>query len=92
MLEPGNIDLEHRPRVPNPEGGISTVLSMGTNIDGREVLLPRVTDDGRIVTPEEAVAIYKRTGKHLGIFDTPEHSDVYAKRLHEAQAKLIEGQ
>jgi hypothetical protein len=85
MIEPGNIDLSARPIVENSNGSYSTVLSRGFNIDGREVLLPTVSDDGRILTDDEAVEQYRRTGKHLGIFDTPADSTAYAESLHEAQ-------
>src|SRR6185369_17723778 len=33
------------------------------------------------------IAQYKRTGKHLGVFDSPESATVYANSLHEDQAK-----
>jgi len=87
LLEPGNIDLNNRPIVRNPDGTISTVRSMGVNLDGREVLLPTVSPDGRILSPDEAVALYRQTGQHLGMFDTPEHSSAYAQQLHEDQAR-----
>jgi hypothetical protein len=90
LLEKGNVDLTNRPRVKNPDGTTSTVRSIGVNIDGREVLLPTVSDDGRIMSNDEAVAQYKQTGKHLGIFDTPAHSTTYAQRLHDDQANLLQ--
>lgn len=88
LLEAGNIDLEHRPVVHNEDGTISTVRSMGVNIDGKEILIPTVSPDGKILSDDEAIKLYEESGKHLGIFDTPEHSTVYAKTLHEDQAKL----
>jgi hypothetical protein len=87
MIAQGNIDLEHRPNVRNPDGRTSTVLSTSVEIDGNEVLIPRVAADGsRILSVDEAVEQYRRTGQQLGIFDTPEHATAYAERLHEAQA------
>lgn len=88
LLEAGNIDLYNRPRVRNADGSISTVRSMSFNSDGREVLVPTVSDDGRILTEDEAISLFERTGRHLGMFDTPEHATAYAERLHEDQARL----
>ncbi|CUZ06117.1 Uncharacterised protein [Serratia marcescens] len=87
MIEPGNIDIHHRPIVNNPDGSISTVRSMSTNIDGREVLIPTVSDDGRIMTDDEAIDNFMRTGKHLGMFSSPEAATAYAESLHEQQAQ-----
>lgn len=88
MVEQGNIDLSMRPTVRNADGSISTVRSMGANIDGKEVLLPTVSIDGRIMTDDEAVNNYRQTGQHLGIFSSPESSTKYADSLHNQQAVM----
>lgn len=90
QITPGNIDLTNRPIVKNKDGTISTVRSLGVNIDGKEILLPTVIN-GKIVSDEEAIKEYKRTGKHLGIFTTPEASTRYAEKLHRDQEKLYKG-
>ena len=82
---PGNIDLYNRPKIPNPSGGMSTVYSSSFNIDGKEVLLP-LADEGRILSPREAIDKYLRTGQHLGIFASPEAATAYAQHLHEDYA------
>lgn len=85
QLQPGNIDLNNRPVVRNPDGSISTVRSISANFDGQEVLIPTVSDDGRILSDDDAIAQYQRTGRNLGIFDTPDNATAYAQSLHRDQ-------
>lgn len=90
QIAPGNIDLYHRPVVRNPDGSISTVRSMGVNVDGREVLIPTVSPDGRVMSNDEAIDMYRTTGQHLGQFDSVGASNEYAKDLHLQQEGLYE--
>src|SRR5574341_769433 len=72
LIEKGNIDLGKRPIVTNKDGSISTVRSIGVNIDGSEVLIPTVSDAGKVMTDEQAIDAFMRTRRHLGKFKTPE--------------------
>jgi hypothetical protein len=91
QLEPGNIDLHNRPRVRNADGSVSTVRSVSMNFGDGEVLLPTVSDDGRIMTDDEAADQYRKTGRHLGRFSTPDHADAYAQQLHNDQEREYVG-
>jgi hypothetical protein len=87
-LEQGNTNLVKQPRVKNADGTTSTVDSRSYNIDGKEVLLPSVTQDGRHLTKDEEILDeYKKTGKHLGKFRDPEMANKFATQLHNDYAK-----
>jgi hypothetical protein len=90
LVEKGNIDLTKRPVVKNKDGSISTVRSMSFEEDGKEVLIPTVVGD-KVVSDKEAVAYYRKTGEHLGKFDSSKAADAYAKTLHEQQDKMYTG-
>ena len=88
MIKEGNIDIANRPVVHLQDGSIATVRSIGVNLDGKEYLLPTVSEDGRLLDKDQAVEEFKRTGKYLGIFDSPEASDRYAEALHNQQDQM----
>lgn len=88
MIQPGNIDLRSRPVVRNADGSISTVRTIGVNVNNEEVLLPTVGDDGSMLSEEQAIDAYIKTGKHLGKFKTPDEASTYAQQLHNGQQML----
>lgn len=89
LLSAGNIDLWSRPVVTNPDGSISTVRSVSFNVDGKETLIPTVADNGRgLLSDADALKQFFATGRHLGMFDTPQNADSYARQLHNLQADM----
>lgn len=84
----GNIDLYNRPIVKNSDGSISTVRSMSFNDGEKEVVIPTVSDDGKIWTNEEAIDNYHKTGKHFGKFNSIDEAVKFAQRLHEEQERF----
>lgn len=89
LRQAGNIDLTKRPQVKNADGSISSVRSMSIGTDRGEVLIPTVSDDGRVMGDQEAIDYYRRTGRHLGIFDTPDNATAYAEAIHNQQANFV---
>jgi hypothetical protein len=98
MVKPGNINLTTRPVVKNDDGSHSSEYSVSfEDENGHEVLVPTVVD-GKFLTPDgkkpepgspaekamykAAWTNYKKTGQHLGIYDTPEHADAAANLIH----------
>jgi hypothetical protein len=89
LVEPGNIDLSNRRVVPNADGTVSTVRSFSVNIDGKETLLPQISPTGKVWSQQEAIANYRKTGQHLGKFDSVASANAYAQQVHQDQATKV---
>jgi len=88
LLKEGNIVLSDREVVRNKDGSISTVKSISIGTPQGEVLIPTVIG-GKIVTDKEAIAHFKKTGEHLGVFATPEDATAYAKFLSQDMERIV---
>lgn len=85
----GNIDLSNRPIVHNDDGSISTIRSISFEDEsGKEVLIPTVSEDGRIMSNDEAIQQYYETGRYLGKFDSIDEANKYAEQLHNQQEQF----
>jgi hypothetical protein len=84
MTQPGNIDLSKRPLVHHLKGpdAVSTLYSMSFGPNNQQVLVPKVSPDGRMLTNQEAEDLYRKTGQHLGMFNSIATADAYANMLH----------
>jgi len=83
LLVPGNIDLAARKIVHNPDGSISTLKSMSFKDGKTEVLIPTLDPQGQPLSDEQAIALYKATGQHLGQFKDADTATRFAKQLSE---------
>lgn len=91
-LIPGNIDLNNRPIVKNDDGTYSTVRSITVTTDaGHAVLIPTVIN-GKVVSNDEAIASWQKTGQNLGTFVDETSADNYAEVLHTQQAAQYDQQ
>ena len=90
LIVPGNINLMHRPLV-RTRDGVATVRSMSFGTGRGEVLVPTVAN-GRLLSDQQAMQRYRKTGRHLGIFASPQAADVFAERLHRSQQRLYRRQ
>jgi hypothetical protein len=76
LITPGNAHLYNQP---------SPSTTSFRDDNGRSILVP-TTVDGETLSDRSAKIRYYNTGKHLGIFESPEHADAYAKQMKEDYA------
>jgi hypothetical protein len=82
-VEEGNINHYGRPEVDNGDGTRSTVRSMSfSDGPGREVLIPTAYD-GAVHSEADAIAHYRQTGQHMGVFKGEHEATAHALKVHD---------
>lgn len=81
LIAKGNIDLVYRPK----NAPVSAAV-VGT--DHGQVLIPTTDDSGKPLNIDAATALYKKTGKNLGVFNSPDAANSYASALQAQQNTL----
>lgn len=69
----------------NPDGTVSTVRTISFDEDGVEVLIPTVVG-GKLLTNEQAVELFRRSGRHFGKFSSVQRANDFAAKLHDVEA------
>lgn len=74
QVKPGYIPAGVYPSFKNTDGSYSNEVSVGMNVDGQELLLPSFWD-GKIHNDDKVLARYRKTGEHLGAFNSIEDAE-----------------
>lgn len=85
-LEPANFDPTTRTRFPNEDGSERSLVSRSFEIDGKETLIPTVhPETGEVMSDEDAIKYYHKTGQHLGQYPTREEATAAGQQYSENQ-------
>ena len=89
-VEQGNIDLANRTaQYKNKDGSISTIRSITITEDGMSVLIPTIGPNGKLLSNTQAIALYRKSGQHLGKFAQGVNAEPYAVWLHNQEAQRL---
>lgn len=88
-IETPTLDLSKQPSVPY-KGGTATIRSIGITTGRGEVLIPTVNRVTRkVMSDEEAIRRFERTGEHLGVYGSRAAADLAASVLHLSEQNRI---
>lgn len=85
---PGNINLLTRPKVAMPDGGYATVRSINLSEDGKHILIPTVVN-GKMVSNDEAIVHYHKTGEHMGIYGSDNEAVLAGQLIDASEAQRL---
>jgi len=78
------------PEVRNKDNSISTIRTISINEDGKEILIPTVRNGlNRIMTNQEAIDYYHKTGINFGKFNTIKEANKKAEELHRQEEQRL---
>lgn len=89
-IDKGNLPLGIRYKVKNQDGSISTVRTISIGTDDGEVLIPTVINN-KVVSNDEAIRHFEKTGENFGTFRNVADADAYAEWLHNQHARQLAG-
>lgn len=78
-------------RYKDPDSGkteFGTVRTISFEEDGKEVVIPTIVN-GKLLTPQQAIEHYHKTGESFGKYDSIEEADRIARMLHEEHQSRI---
>lgn len=85
----GNIDLNSKPLLALGDGSLVSTRGIQYKDDnGKIAIIPTVSDNGLLLTDDEAIDMYKSTGQHLGMFDTEKDANFYHQQLTKSQGEV----
>lgn len=84
MIEGGNLDVFSRPLMRESDGTVSRGAMKPFQVEGVEFLLPLTDASGKLLSDDEALAQFERTGNHYGGFRTAEEAMEFSRQLGDA--------
>lgn len=90
LLDVANIDAFVLPKFKNANGGYNTANAFSLPTPRGTVLLPMTREDGSMMTRDESVAEYEKTGGHLGVFSSTLAAEMHSRFLNAAQQEWFQ--
>jgi hypothetical protein len=83
----GNIDVSSRKTIKLSNGEIELFKPMAFRNAGKVIVVPTITEGGKLLTESGAINKYFETGMHLGIFDDMSEAKVRIEQLEKERFK-----
>jgi hypothetical protein len=83
----GNIDVSSRKTIKLSNGEVELFKPMAFRNAGKVIVVPTITEGGKLLTESGAINKYFETGMHLGIFDDMSEAKVRIEQLEKERFK-----